>query len=94
MNFQEVVSSAPGQAWESVSRLFPGLSSWRMSGPFPWAVLIAFGVLALALVVQQFVNTTVEDKHAYLGVIAAFLVIYIVAAVAIGSFTPSAIAGS
>lgn len=56
--------------------------------PFPWAILISLVILGLALLIKHFVMEIVEEENVFLGVIGVFLLVYIGAALAIGTLNP------
>jgi hypothetical protein len=56
--------------------------------PFPWTILISFVVLGLAYLIKHFLSSVIEEEKVFLGIVAVFLVIYIGAAIAIGSLNP------
>ena len=94
MTLNQAILDAPAQAWSNIAAANPWLPAWHASVAFPWAVVISLVVLGLAHVIKHFVNHTVEHHNAYLIIIAAFLVIYVAAAFAVGSLNPALAAGS
>ena len=55
---------------------------------FPWALLIAFAVLAFAYFIKHFAMHVVEDGDAFLMIIGVFLVVYVIAAAVVGILDP------
>ncbi|GEM_PF-3375507 len=56
--------------------------------PIPWGVIIALFVLGLAYLIKHFLERVLEDQKPFTIMVVAFFAIYIIAAVAIGTFNP------
>lgn len=54
----------------------------------PWGVLVAFFVLGLAYLIKSFLAEIIENEHTFLAIIGGFLIVYIFAALIVGSLNP------
>ena len=55
--------------------------------PFPWAVLIAVGVLLFGLLIAHFFDEVFEEREFWI-IIFVFLIVYVGAAFAVGTLNP------
>ncbi len=62
--------------------------------PIPWGILIALFVLGLAYLIKHFLAEVIEEEHVFLMIIGAFLTVYAIAAIAIGSLNPLSLISS
>lgn len=55
---------------------------------FPWGLTIGLGVLAFALIIKHFVESTIEEQKTFLVIVGVFLIVYVVAAFGVSYFNP------
>ncbi|GEM_PF-5599788 len=56
---------------------------------FPWAIVVALAVLGLAFLLKYMTSDVVEDQRLFLWLAGIFILLYVLAAWAIGSLNPS-----
>lgn len=56
--------------------------------PIPWGVIISLFVFGLAYLIKTFISEVIEDEHTFIAIIGGFLIVYVFAALAVGSVNP------